>query len=79
MEIRKWPSDPAVPPAGADEVRDTRGFLVGHRHSRMRVPVVPDGVWYEDLEDRFLPLAGITAIGSAVGSPAFERRAARDV
>ena len=68
-----------VPPADADEVHDARGFLVGHRHSRMHVPIVPDGVWYEDLEDRLLPLAGITVVGSAVGSPAFERRAARDV
>ena len=25
-----------VPPADADEVHDARGFLVGHRHSRMR-------------------------------------------
>ena len=68
-----------VLPADAEEAHDARGFLVGHRHSRMHVPIVPHGVWYEGLEDRILPLAGITVVGSAVGSPTFERRAARDV
>ena len=66
-------------PADAEAVLDSRGDVVGHRHARMHVPIVPHGLYFDDLEDRLLPDAGITVVGSAVGSDAFERRAARDV
>ena len=68
-----------VLPADAEAVLDGRGDVVGHRHARMHVPIVPRGLYFDDLEDRLLPDAGITVVGSAVGSDAFERGAARDV